>query len=137
MNEARQLHESYLLGAILIESSYRNSRDAIEEVSKIVLPSSFADSGDQNNQHARIFEAMISCPEPPNEVVVAQEMDKKGTYKPGDAGYLCHLTSICPMSLDYPYYAKVAASHANAAVISMKKKPHRTGLRIEDGTNNH
>lgn len=109
--------EGALLGAILVEAS-RGNRQAIHEVKFIVEPTDFLDAPFYDDQHTRIYRAMLSCADPPNEVVVAKQMDNEGTLRKGDCSYLCMLIATCPCSLDYEYYAKAVADY------SLKRKLH-------------
>ena len=103
--------EASLLGAILIEST-RGTRLAIDYARLIVEPSDFTDSRFYDSLHTRIFQAMLSCKEPPNQVVVAEEMYNQGKLQKLDCSYLCTIVAECPDSLDYHIFANRVADHA-------------------------
>jgi len=138
--------EGALLGAILIEAA-GGSRQVIDEVRFMVELTDFLDAPFYDDQHTRLYLAMLSCADPPNQVVVAKEMYNEGTLRKGDCSYLCTLISTCPCSLDYKYYAKAVADyslkrkldyHTNKgnfekarALLNKRNKPKYTGgIRI-------
>lgn len=103
--------EASLLGAILIEAT-RPGSTVTEETRTIVSPDDFLDFRFHDNQHARIYAAMLACKNPPNQIVVAKEMDNEGTLRKGDCVYLCRLVADCPCSLDYISYAQAVAEYS-------------------------
>lgn len=109
--EARRQAERSLLGAILLEGSVSDS-PCIQEMRQLLKVEDFQDSHFSDNLHARIFKAMTTTKDPPNEVVVAQEMNKEGTLRTGDCAYLCSLIADCPCSLDWDSYAEAVLEYA-------------------------
>ncbi|HEY4711435.1 MAG TPA: DnaB-like helicase N-terminal domain-containing protein [Dehalococcoidia bacterium] len=128
--EARRQAERALLGAILLEGSVIDS-PCIQEVRPLLKVEDFLDSRFSDNLHARIFKAIKTTKDRPNEIGVAEEMNKEGTLRTGDCAYLCSLIADCPSSLDWPYYVKAVLSYAGRQV-----KTQYRGLRVEP-TNNH
>ncbi len=109
---ATQEAEASLLGAILIESSDGN-REAIDEVCQIIGVDDFLDFTLYDAKHARIFSAMVLGDGAPNQIVVAEEMNRRGLLRSGDCAYLRHLVAECPCSLDFPSYTQAVRDYAD------------------------
>ncbi len=105
--------EEALLGAILIESASAGTRDAIKEVSNIIVVSDFEDGQFHDGLRSRIYAAMLSCLEVPHQINVALELERTDKLHKGDCAYLCHLVSVCPCSLDYMDYAQAVISYSD------------------------
>ena len=100
---AHELAEESLLGAILI------SPEIITEVAKTIRPSDFR--GGESSRNARIYKAMTEC-EHPDQISVARKLQELKLLVLHDCAYLRHLVSVCPMSLDYPYYVEAVLKYA-------------------------
>jgi len=74
--EARRQAERALLGAILLEGSVIDS-PCIQEVRPLLKVEDFLDSRFSDNLHARIFKAIKTTKDRPNEIGVAEEMNKE------------------------------------------------------------
>ncbi len=98
--------EVALLGSILIEST-RGTREAINEVAKFLKPSDF-----RSEQNRRIFSAILSCPGPPHEINVAEQLHALNLLQDGDCSHLCLCVASVPCSLDYSDYAKAVLHYS-------------------------
>lgn len=92
--------EDCLIGAILVEST-RGDRTAINGVARFIEPSHF-----KYTINRRIYSAMLSCPLPPHQINVANELFTRNILEPDDCSFLAYLVSLVPCSLDYIDYAK-------------------------------
>ena len=112
--EASKFIEEALLGSLLIESTDVHDRTAISEVAAIVKPEDFVDK-----RRARIYRAMLTCPEAPHQINVAIELTRTGVIEPLDIAYMCRCISLVPTSLDYLDYAKAVV------ILSEARYPNR------------
>ena len=106
---AREAEEQLLAGLIVDGST--GEAGPIKVASGIVTPSDFLDYGYPDDQHARIFQAMVSASKSDN-LSIAQQMNTDGTLKDGDIGYLSHLVSICG-GIETEHYAKIVSDYAD------------------------
>jgi len=115
---ARRDAEEALLGSLLIEATSL----AVRHVQSIINHADFFQS--QDRQHSRIFQAMTKC-DHVDEISVALKMQELGLLRKGDCGYLRHLISETPNSLDYLYYAKAVRRYSRG-----DSTPDYQGLKI-------
>lgn len=112
--EASDQAEASLLGALIL----MDSREAIDRVSESIQPSSFRGYFPGHRMqdqpiNARIFAGLLNCTPKLNEIAVATEMCRQGTWKAGDRAYILHLLAVLPSSpLDWPDFAEAVAYHA-------------------------
>jgi replicative DNA helicase len=106
--------EKELLGAILIQSAYRDNNEAIDYCRKLLLPGDFLDSQykDPMNTHARIYQAMLDCRMPPHQIGVAITMSETGTLRDHDIATLIGMIAENECSLDYEHYADAVKQYA-------------------------
>lgn len=109
--EATRQAEMALLGTILIESAGRARPELMREIAATVRSDDFLDYHRYDNQHSRIFSAMLSCSYP-DQIGVAQEMDRQGTLRTGDIAYMSLCIAETPCSLDYLHYARAVANYS-------------------------
>jgi len=83
----------------------------MRELAAIVEPGDFLDHHRHDNQHSRIFLAMLSCSHP-DQIGAAQEMDRQGTLRAGDIAHMSLCIAETPCSLDYLHYARAVANYS-------------------------
>jgi len=83
----------------------------MREIAAIMQPSDFLDHRFHDNQHSRIFSAMVSCLHP-DQIGVAEGMHKQGTLKLGDVAHMNLCIAETPCSLDYLHYARAVAGYS-------------------------
>lgn len=106
VTEAARQAESALLGSILIEAACAEiTPECLFPIRRLVQPADFMDF-DVQGCHSRIYAAMIKC-EHPDQVSVAQELQRQGQLRNLDCAYMSQLIAETPTSLDWRYYAKV------------------------------
>ena len=120
--------EECLLGALLIEATDLND-DSAKEVSRILTPQDFTDAYQGRGLRERIYSAMCNCPHP-DQVAVAEELNRQGKLQEGDCAYLIQLIWRCPMSLDYMHYAEMVRRYSEQRN-PRRKTPEKWGIRID------
>lgn len=99
--------EDVLIGSILIQSS-DGDKNAINEVSKILLPEHFDSYFDRV-----IYTAMLSCPSAPHIVNTTKQLEITNHLENGMLLHLGYCVSRVPSSLDYMDYAKAIIHYAS------------------------
>ena len=120
--DAVEQAEQAVLGSILVDSSFHVDRQMLTEVAKILRPADF-----RWPQHQRIYAAMLSCRESPNQIIVAEELNTQGKLETGDCAYLSHCIVVTPTSLDCLDYAEVVRRYA---LERRGGKPRQRGLEV-------
>lgn len=133
VTEASDRAEEALLGSLIIE----DSRAILLKVSQVVKVSDFrgylpGESMRIQPINVRIFSAMQAC-ESPNEVMIAQEMTRRGWLEKGDCAHLVHLVAEVPSSLDWPAFAEAVAYYGSRRMGRIPSPQRRVygGLHVE------
>lgn len=104
VKEATYQAEESLIGSLLLMSG---SRKPIEEVVALLTPGDFLHFFTRD-----CFAAMINADGPPNQIIVAHELQRAGKLKAGDCASLAELVAKCPSPLDYLHYAKTVKEYS-------------------------
>jgi replicative DNA helicase len=106
--------EAALLGSLIL----MDSKEAIDTVDQTLRPSDFRGylAGQAMRDqpiHARLFAGLLGCSPNSNEIAVATEMVRQGTWRPGDLSYIMRLLAELPSSpFDWTDFAEAVATHA-------------------------
>lgn len=108
LREATLMAESQLLGAIMIQSAYKDNSEAINYCRALLKPDDFLDHQykDPMNLHSRIFHAMLACDMPCHQIGVAIRMSELDILRTHDIAELIGMIADNECSLDYEHYAQ-------------------------------